>query len=209
VRNGSQAARPPCFLCSPDPSLVYAREDLFFAMLGWGPIGAGYSIIATVKHEPSMFDLATSDLAELDRFSAAVRERLRTDFGPTIMTEHGRVAPCVAKPIRAYEPHCLHAHRLVFCGHDHLDVHRLAPGYDWATFASIADARAADPGGQYLCCQQADGTVELATVSGPLPRQFFRTVVAAAVGHPGLADWRERRGQGVIESARSVLVGAR
>jgi hypothetical protein len=174
-------------------------------MLGWGPIGAGYSILATVEHQPSMFDLPAPELDELDRFSAEIRQRLLADFGPAVITEHGRVAPCVAAPTRAYEPHCLHAHRLIFCGHGRLEVRDFAPAFDWRTFDSLVAAQAADDGGQYLCCEQADSTVELAPVRGPLPRQFFRRLMAAAVGRPELADWRRHRGQETIMAARRIL----
>jgi hypothetical protein len=87
------------------------RSDEFFAMLGHGPIGEGYSIIATVEHEPSMLDLDAAVTQRAEEFTQAVRERLLPMYGSAVITEHGRVAPCVATQTRAHEPHCLHAHR--------------------------------------------------------------------------------------------------
>lgn len=176
-------------------------------MLGHGPIVAGYSIIATVGHEPSMMDLDGAVARRLEDFTETVREQLRNPFGPAVITEHGRVAPCVATPTQAYEPHCLHAHRLVFPGLPDLDVETLAAGFKWRRYASFADLRdAADrPLGQYLACQPATGEAIVADVSGPLPRQFFRTLAAITAGHPELADWRRDRGDATIEAARKAL----
>jgi hypothetical protein len=199
-------SRRACFLCDPDPDLVYLRTPTVFAMLGHGPIGEGYSLVATVKHEPSMLDLDHDDGTAADALTWAVRERLGELYGPAVVTEHGRVAPCVARALDTHEPHCLHAHRLVFPGRDYLDVRALAPAYGWETFESYTELRRRDPlPGQYLACEQADGRVDIAAVTGPLERQFFRTLVARAAGVDDRADWRRDRGDGVIAAARQRL----
>src|SRR3954471_17426921 len=98
------AGEPKCFLCEPDERLVYMRNDQFFAMLGFGPLGEGYSLIATVGHVPSMLDLDGEDVPALVDFTSEVRGRLAGLFGPALVTEHGRVAACVAPVARRYEP---------------------------------------------------------------------------------------------------------
>jgi hypothetical protein len=194
--------RPDCFLCAPEPGLVYLRTATAFAMLAHGPIKEGYSLVATVAHDPSMLDLDPTDAAAVDDLTRTVRERLHDVYGPAVVTEHGRVAPCVAQPTQAYEPHCLHAHRLVFPGRDVLDVRALAPFYRWETFASYAELRRhGAPPGQYLACEQADGRVDIAAVTRPLARQFFRRLVAYDAGLPQLADWHRNRGDDLIASA--------
>lgn len=144
-------ASAECFLCDPDASLVYLEKGPFFAMLGLGPIGEGYSLIATRQHVPSMMDLTPRETGELASFTEQVRARLRPLVGPGVITEHGRVAACVEAATATYEPHCLHAHRLVFPGLDQLDVAALSPSFEWTTWPSGAAAhRGFDWAGQYL-----------------------------------------------------------
>jgi diadenosine tetraphosphate (Ap4A) HIT family hydrolase len=206
VHNQSNTKRGDCFLCEPDPTLVFARTQNFFAMLGHGPIGEGYSLIASIEHEPSMLDVSLTLAREVEDFTHTVRERLAPHYGPALVTEHGRVAPCVATATAAYEPHCLHAHRLVFPGWDRLDIRALAPEFRWRKYPSFLVAREnGAPSGQYLVCQHADETIDISQVPAGVPRQFFRSVVATAVGRPKLADWRRTRGETQIEAARHRL----
>jgi diadenosine tetraphosphate (Ap4A) HIT family hydrolase len=100
-----------CFLCSPNEKLVFLSNDLFFAMLGYGPIVEGYSLIATREHIPSMLDLDRGVAEALVDFSKRVRDRLSSHYGNVIITEHGRVGLCARG---RHEQHCYHAHRLVF-----------------------------------------------------------------------------------------------
>ena len=166
-----------CFLCEPDDDLVYLREGAFFAMLGHGPIGRGYSLIATAEHFPSMLDLDASLGRELTVFTERVRSVLRPHYGEAVMiSEHGRVAPCVGEVTRRYEPHCLHAHRLVFPGQVQIDLRLELPQQEVVTFASFDDARAGfDWPGQYLYAEGPDATCQIAVAPHRLPRQLFRT----------------------------------
>jgi hypothetical protein len=198
--------RSECFLCGPDPELVYADSDSFLAMLGWGPIGEGYSLIATREHLPSMMDLADSQAHELQRFTDQVRARLRPLFGECVITEHGRIAACVEAVTRTYEPHCLHAHRLVFPGLVEIDMPVLAPQFRWQTHDSFLGAHAVfDWAGQYLYAEAASGTCFTATVAGPVPRRLFRTLVATLEGVPELSDWRSDPQFDLVQAARERL----
>jgi diadenosine tetraphosphate (Ap4A) HIT family hydrolase len=65
-----------CFLCDPEPDLTWMASENFRAVLGLGPIGEGFSLIATREHLPSMFDLDPEIAEELFEFTADVRSRL-------------------------------------------------------------------------------------------------------------------------------------
>jgi diadenosine tetraphosphate (Ap4A) HIT family hydrolase len=194
-----------CFLCKPDPALVYETSESFYAMLGYGPIGEGYSLIATHDHVASMFDLEQAKVDELTAFASDVRARLSC-YGPAAITEHGRVAACVAAATNHLEPHCLHAHRLVFPGLAHLDIPSNLRDLDFVGFASFAAAqRQFDWPGQYLYAENSDGGCRVAQAPQRLPRQFFRSLAADQHGTPLLADWHQRRSLDVVAAAQRKL----
>ena len=196
---------PSCFLCSPDPALVFLRGDRFFAMLGHGPLGVGYSLIATQAHCPSMLDLEASAVAALAAFTREVRAVIAEHWpGGAAIGEHGRVAACVSPAAARYEPHCLHAHRLVFPGIDDIDLTVVAPV---SRFASFADAYASSGAvlGQYLYSERSDGSCQIAPYSRSLPRQTIRRIVADRRGEPGLADWRSNPRLDVVAAAQLAL----
>ena len=198
-----------CFLCNPEPEWTWLTSANFRAVLGLGPIGAGYTLIAAREHLPSMLDLDDDLAEELDAFSGEVQERLGSHWGPSVICEHGRVAPCVAPALRQHEPHCLHAHRLVFPGQQHLDLRRVAPAMRVFDFEDFDLARRAVRwSGQYVYSQNADGTCQVGLVDGPLPRQFLRAVVAAQQGLHHLADWRRSPRHDEVNRARAVLAAA-
>ena len=193
----------------PDEHLVYLREGSFFAMLGHGPIGRGYSLIASTAHVPSMLDLDASSAEELIVFTDRVRSLLRLHYGEAVITEHGRVAPCVSEVTRRYEPHCLHAHRLVFPGQDQINLHVELPEQEIRLFASFGDARKEFRWpGQYLYAEGSDGACQLAVAPRRLPRRLFRTIMARRRGEPQLASWEKHPRLEEVEAARQELVGA-
>ncbi|MBS1862159.1 MAG: hypothetical protein JSS68_10670 [Actinobacteria bacterium] len=194
-----------CFLCDPEPEYTWAESAYFRAVLGVGPIGEGFTLIAARDHLPSMLDLGDAESADLVAFTERVRGHLSEVYGPTVVAEHGRVAPCVAPSVRRHEPHCLHAHRLVFPGLVRMDLAELAPGLRrerypdfWTVREHGADVR------QYLYVEDRDGC-QLGRVSGPLPRQFLRGFAALLRGEPELADWRSTPGFQQIHAAQAAL----
>jgi hypothetical protein len=192
-----------CFLCNPLGELVYEQSPHFFAMLGLGPLSVGYSIVATKEHVPSMLDVDPTWQVELRDVMTRVRDRLRVPFGESVATEHGRVAACVAPLTARHEPHCLHAHRLLFPGAPDINLHEVVPGADVQDFDTFASAQGgyADPG-QYLCVEHPDGSCQIGRVEGRLPRQFFRAVVARRLGTPELASWQAHPGlQSICDAA--------
>ena len=196
-----------CFLCHPDPELVFERDDGFFAMLGLGPLGAGYSLIATEEHQPSMLDLSRACVTRLERFTALVRERLATHWpGPIAIGEHGRVAVCATAVVRRYEPLCIHAHRLVFPGTGVIDLQLLAAEVsEFESFGSAYTAARDQVSGPYLYSERSDGSCQLAVAPSSLPRQALRRLVALARGTPELADWKRYPGLNEVAAARTVL----
>lgn len=195
-----------CFLCSPNPALRYADSDSFFAMLGWGPIGEGYSLIAAKEHRPSMFDLPKEMAEELEVFTHQVKTTLTPLFGAPSITEHGRVAACVEAVTAQHEPHCLHAHRLVFPGLPEIDVRNLMPRPPWKSFSTFLAAYAEFSWeGQYLYAESAEGACSVAPIVGPVPRQLFRGFAAKLQGMPGTADWKAAPDFPTIEAAAHRL----
>jgi hypothetical protein len=179
-----------CFLCDANHPWVYDQSEHFVALLGLGPIAEGYSIIAARDHVPSMFDLEPEVAEELAAFTSCVRDRLRPHYGDAVITEHGRIAPCLAAYARAYEPHCLHAHRLVFPGQPRIELTGFFPRAEIQRWDSFLEAfRAFEWEGQYLYAEHADGMCEVVPVGRRMPRQFFRRLAALRMGHPELADW--------------------
>lgn len=204
--SGFASDRPGCFLCSPEPEWTWLESEHFRAVLGLGPIGLGYTLIATREHVPSMLDLDDTVADELGHFTKRVRKRLEPLFGPTSLGEHGRVAACVGPALKRYQPHCLHAHRLVFPNLPKLSlkgVMQRTPPREFPSFVSAREATASTA--QYLYVEDPSGRCEVVEVSGPLPRQLLRFVAARSKGRPELADWRSRPGLHDIERARELL----
>lgn len=194
-----------CFLCEPEPDYTWAQSEHFRAVLGIGPIGEGFTLIATRQHLPSMLDLDDEQSEDLVVFTAEVRGRLAELYGPSVVAEHGRVAPCVAPFARRHEPHCLHAHRLVFPGLSRMDLAELAPNLETERYPDFETLReqSNDPR-QYLYVEDREGC-QLGQVSGPLPRQFLRGFAALLRGEPQLADWRSHPGFEQIHAAQTAL----
>jgi hypothetical protein len=208
-RSTTAAGGRPCFLCKPTTDLIYAVSQNFFATLGLGPLCEGYSLIATRVHTPSMFDVSASEADELAAFTREVRLRLEPHYGPSLITEHGRVPPCLDQLLRTYEPHCLHAHRLVFPGVPDLDLATSVPQLRVEDFSSFLNAKFAfRDQGQYLYAEGHDGSCQLAAVGGAVPRQFFRTIVASRMGTPERADWQAHPGHNLVAQARERLRAA-
>jgi diadenosine tetraphosphate (Ap4A) HIT family hydrolase len=197
---------PNCFLCQPDERLIYLREARLFAMLGHGPLGRGYSLIATADHVPSMLDLDDEAAQELVLFTERVRATLRPVFGEAVITEHGRVAACVAAVAQQYEPHCLHAHRLVFPGEYLPDLRTELPGYEVIAFRSFTEARRNFRWpGQYLYVESPDASCHITAAPQRVPRQFFRRVIAARRGEPEFTDWQRAPRLDEVEAAARDL----
>ena len=191
-----------CFLCNPDPTLVYLQSPNFFAMTGWGPIVDGYSLIASRAHAPSMLDLSEDDVEELTDVQRLVRARLAVFSHEVVIAEHGRVALCAQAATTAHDPHCLHAHQLCFPGLHELSLggidagaHQPVKFTDWpAAWRGFDHPRA------YLASIASDGSTQMLAADRAVPRQLLRSLAVIKRGH-GHADWRQ---QPRVAQARSV-----
>lgn len=102
-------------------------------------------------------------------------------FGPATLFEHGPSAPGTA----------------VGCGIDHVHVHVVALSFDLVTAARVhpdgtslewTTSPINDVSKGYLWVRTPDGAAWHAT--GSIPSQFFRRVIASAIGMPAQFDWR-------------------
>lgn len=204
-----EAGEQGCFLCKPDPALVYMEQGEFFAMLGLGPIGEGYSLIASRGHQQSMLDLTEYEATQLAEFTQEVRDRLGPLFGECSIGEHGRVALCVGQVTVRHEPHCMHAHRLVFPGLSALPLRPAARGATVESFKTFRDAHANfRTAGQYLYAENADGTCEVAAVPRAIPRQQLRRLAAnLRQESPDLANWQDHPSLELVKQGKSKLSG--
>ena len=179
-----------CFLCDPDGVLVYRRSTTAFALCGLGPIVDGYSIVATRRHVRSAADAAAGEAPEFPVFAAEVRARLATHYGGCLLTEHGRVPVCVDVS-GATEPHCFHAHFLLFPGAPAVETK--ARSY----FARVEHASSLEEAldmarvhHEYFLISPEPQDFMVMTRPGRVIRQFARLLVAESLGCSELANWR-------------------
>jgi hypothetical protein len=180
-----------CFLCRPESSLIYDRGGFGFALCGLGPLVAGYSVIGTTNHVPSAADLGADEAPEFLQFVQRVRENLIQRYGSCMMTEHGRLPVCVDVS-GSTDPHCYHAHFLLFPGVQSLETK--ARGYfaSAETVTSLEQALVAARFHQeYFLFSPSPQRFLVMTRPGKLMRQFARYLVADAMGRPEITNWRK------------------
>jgi len=160
-------------------------------MLGLGPIVEGYSLIATNEHTPSMLDIKIDLLEELNYFTQSVKNIIKDKFGECIITEHGRVPPCVFD-VTKQEVHCFHAHRLVFPISLDLLFSFTRYNLQYYNYNSFSEAKNNfKHSGEYLYFERFDGSCVIAPTNNKIARQFFRFEVAEKIGKPELANWKK------------------
>jgi len=176
-----------CFLCEPDPALVYAADERCMALSGLGPIVNGYSVVATRRHIRSCADAAARDDGII-QFAGMVRSILDQKYGSCLLTEHGRMEVC--KSSVATDVHCYHAHFLLFPGAPALEEKARAYFAQVSTFATLSEALfCAKSHGEYFLFSPEPRRSLVMTRPGRLIRQFARLLVAEAVGQPHMANW--------------------
>lgn len=198
-------SQPACFLCDPDPALIYAASSNFVALLGLGPIVEGYSLIATKAHTMSMFDLADDLVAELTEFQVQVKRLLGDIWNDPVITEHGRVGLCEDVGT-LHEEHCYHAHQLVFPTNVDFSDCLAQSTFELIEADSFAVARSLGSHlTEYLYYQRPDNTVLIGHAQSEPERQFFRHALADKLGRPAWSSWATYPRHEVIESARRYL----
>lgn len=174
-------------------------------MLGQGPVVEGYSLIFTRDHVRSMLDIRKEQIEEYLEFSSRLVMSLRTFYSGVLITEHGRTPICQSR-WNGQETHCYHAHQLVFP--INLDLFKLVRPYAWHfdSYKCFEEAwKRSHSIGEYLYCQEDDGTCAVIQTRNRAFRQFFRWIIADAVGHPKRANWKIFRGDKLILGARQKL----
>jgi hypothetical protein len=123
-------------------------------------------------------------------FANEIRSLLTEAHGSCLITEHGRLPVCL-DITRATEPHCFHAHLLMFPGVPAIEDS--ARPY----FAKIELARnliealhLARRHREYYLLSPDPGRFLVMTRPGRIIRQFSRFLVAQTLGRPELANWR-------------------
>jgi hypothetical protein len=182
--------RKACFLCEPDPSLIYASDAEFFAMCGYGPIVPGYSIIATKAHVRSCADLSHMEKGRLEIFLKSVSD-LISIYGDSVITEHGRVPICDYLKDSA-DAHCYHAHILLFPGSPSIlhsaEQATVCHGCRRSLPEALSFAETLDH--YVLIAEPTKSDFRVFGPPDPPTRQFARLLVATEMGRPQAADWR-------------------
>jgi len=179
-----------CFLCRPRQELVYATSDAASALCGLGPLVSGYSLIATAAHVRSAAD-ARAVVPGFTGFVDRVRDVLTARFGTCVVSEHGRVPVC--KDISGTsDPHCYHAHFLVFPGCPPIEERARKFFAKSERSSSLDDALIiAAQHDEYFLISDAVGSFQVLTRPGKLIRQFARMLVADALQIPHKTNWRK------------------
>jgi hypothetical protein len=152
-----------------------------------------------------MLDLNQQRVDALVEFTARVRAMLEAcGYPPAIVTEHGRVAACVHTATTHHEPHCLHAHWLLFPGAPVVDLRPIASNVEH--YGSFHEAyHSFEWPGQYLYSEAPAGECWLAPAPRAVPRQLLRRVVARSLGVEAAADWQTHPGLEKVDAARRRL----
>lgn len=178
-----------CFLCEPPPDLTYRKTADGLAISGLGPLVDGYSVVAAVPHVRSAADAAAGGAPAFLPFAERVRARLIQTYGSCLLTEHGRMPVCVDSV--GAERHCYHAHFLCFPAVP--AVVDAARGY-FDTARELSELSSAlslaRTFSEYFLLSPNPQQFFVFANQRSVPRQFARTLVAAAIGKVGEAAWQ-------------------
>jgi ATP adenylyltransferase len=180
-----------CFFCDPDRSRILYESEHFYVILGLGPIVEGYVLLVAKQHVRSMFDLPGEMRQAYEIEKKRLKQVVVQAYGPTIITEHGRVQACFAEDEEAHDTLCFHAHQLFFPLVVNLSFlsqegpfTKVFEGFSlFKVDASLLEDE------EYLLFEDINGVVMVHTVKGKCPRQFMRYLVARSIGKPELRNW--------------------
>ncbi len=183
-----------CFFCDPEEGRVLYESEHFYVLLGLGPIVEGYAILVAKEHVRSMFDLPE----ELRNAYAAEKRRLKNlikdVYGPSIVTEHGRVLACTVEDEEAHDLLCYHAHQLFFPVDIDLSQLSNEGPFEKMEFSGKSlfdiDLSQLQDDEEYLLFESSADQVFMHKVRGKCPRQYMRYLVARSQGQPELASWQ-------------------
>jgi hypothetical protein len=169
----------------------------------------GYSVLATRHHVPSGADAAIASPDAFATFVEQVRLILEGRYGSCLITEHGRVPVC-ADPSGTTDPHCFHAHFLLFPGAPPIMEAARAHFATLRVEHCLAEAlRTCADLDEYFLFSPDNRTFAVMTRPGKLIRQFARLLVADSLGHPEEANWRraprERQATNTAQELRATV----
>jgi hypothetical protein len=178
-----------CFLCRPDPRLVFRQGAAGLALAGLGPISPGYSVVGTTQHVHSLADLAAPKLRDFLYFAEEIRETLTARYGSCLLAEHGNSPLCEFDSSR--DKHCFHPHFLLFPGAQDVAGLIEQEAGRLQQFNTLAGAVAAGAGRrEYLLVSSSPTQFSVLVPDRMLPSQFARALVAGQSGCPELVSWR-------------------
>lgn len=184
---------------------MYRKTSDGIALTGLGPLVPEYSVVATVGHVRSATDAVLGESPGFVKFTLALRNALIERHGSCLLSEHGRVPIC-DDISGTTDPHCFHAHFLVFPGAPNVEA-------DASTFfaqveiaQSLSDAlRLARAHEEYFLLSPNPSKYLVMTRPGRMIRQFVRMLVAERLGRPELANWRRHANRDqALADARSL-----
>ena len=180
-----------CFFCEPDRSRILYDSKYFYVILGLGPITEGYVLLVAKQHVRSMLDLPVEMRQYYESEKNHLKHVVTKAYGPTIITEHGRIQACFAEDEEARDNHCFHAHQLFFpITADLRSLSKEGPFTKVFEGNSIFDLNASLlESEEYLLFEDINGVIMIYTVRGKCPRQFMRYLVARSIGKPELSNW--------------------
>ena len=194
-----------CMFCHRTESVIAGGDD-FFVQLDDAPIVEGHALLMPRAHYPSIADLPTHLLAELDAWCEALKTVYLDVYGAFALFEHGRTGHCVIRTPQERVCHHAHVHVLPISGDIvyRIQLGQRMPVQSWGPVAELAQ----DIDGYLVAESQASGRCFF-PVTGPLPAHHLRTVAASLAGDIGLADWEStlgtQRSRDLIASAEQRL----
>jgi diadenosine tetraphosphate (Ap4A) HIT family hydrolase len=178
---------------------IYADQH-FVVVAALGQIVEGWLLIIPRIHYTSISAIPGfvrgAFLDVVDR----VRLRLREHYDDPILFEHGSVSQ------KGTAGACIeHAHLHAVPARIDLCV-PLSTTFEMTPISGLEGLWSSPPKRDYLYYETWDGDSFLIEPARPLPRQYFRRVVAEMVSRPEQWDWRTHIG---VEKVRSVTVALR
>jgi ATP adenylyltransferase len=199
-----------CFFCEPAKDRILHVSEHFYVLLGLGPIVEGYVILVAREHIRSMFDLPAEMKEAYKEEKRSLKQIINNAYGPSIVTEHGRIQACTTEDEEAHDLMCYHAHQLFFPIPVELgDLSKEGPFekvFEGSGLFQMSSSKLEDKD-EYLLYENSRGNTCIYKVRGKCPRQYLRYLVARSVGHPELASWQHYPGEHLIDKARKKYEG--
>jgi ATP adenylyltransferase len=201
-----------CFFCGPDKDRVLYTSEHFYVLLGLGPIVEGYAILVARQHVRSMFDLPEELRDAYTAEKRQLKDLIARVYGPSIVTEHGRVLACTVEDEEAHDLLCYHAHQLFFPVD--IDLSQLSNEGPFERIEFLGnslfdiDSSQLQDDEEYLLFENSADQVFVHKVRGKCPRQYMRYLVARSQGQPELASWQRYPDLSRIKEAKRKYMDA-